>query len=186
LKILTKRFILRDFLPKDEPSFLAYHTDPLYAEFCAPEELTPSYTRELLILFYQWAIECPRHNYQLAIASLQTSELIGCCGLRLDNHNSTIAEFGIELAPQFWSRYAYAIEIGQALIEFGFKELNLQEIRGVTVSANMRVARLAHRYGFIPIGKLTSPDWMVARGWSKIEWQLTKKSWETIATKNQQ
>jgi [ribosomal protein S5]-alanine N-acetyltransferase len=62
----------------------------------------------------------------------------------------------------------------------------LQEIRGITVSANMRVVRLAHRYGFIPIGKYSSPDWMVARGWNKTEWQLTKKSWETTATKNQQ
>jgi [ribosomal protein S5]-alanine N-acetyltransferase len=178
LEIVTKRFLLRDFLPEDEPSFLAYHADPQYAEFCAPEELTPSYTKELLILFHQWTIERPRRNYQLAIANRQTSELVGCCGLRLDNHNSTVAEFGIELAPQFWSRYAYAIEIGQALIEFGFKELNLQEIRGITVSANMRVIRLVHRYGFIPIGKRTSPDSMVARGWSQTEWQLTKELWE--------
>jgi [ribosomal protein S5]-alanine N-acetyltransferase len=131
LEIVTKRFFLRDFILEDEPSFLAYHSNPLYSEFCTPEELTPSHTRELLILFHQWAIERPRRNYQLAIANRKTSELIGCCGLRLDNHNSTVAEFGIESAPQFWSRYAYAIEIGQALIEFGFRELDLQEIRGV-------------------------------------------------------
>jgi [ribosomal protein S5]-alanine N-acetyltransferase len=47
-----------------------------------------------------------------------------------------VAELGIELAPQFWSRYAYAIEVGQALIDFGFRDLGLQEIRGVSVSAN--------------------------------------------------
>jgi [ribosomal protein S5]-alanine N-acetyltransferase len=183
LEIVTKRFLLRDFIQKDEPSFFAYHADPRYAEFCAPEELTPSYTSELLILFHQWAIEHPRRNYQLAIASRQTSKLIGCCGLRLENYNSEVAELGIELAPQFWSRYAYAIEVGQALIDFGFRELDLQEIRGITITANMRVARLAHRYGFIPIEKRISPDWMAVRGWSQTEWQLTKKSWETIATK---
>ncbi|PSB12732.1 N-acetyltransferase [Pleurocapsa sp. CCALA 161] len=174
MEIVTKRFLLRDFIQEDEPSFFAYRADPRYAEFCAPEELTTSYTRELLILFHQWSLERPRHNYQLAIASHRTSELIGCCGLRLENYNSTVAEMGIELAPQFWSRYAYAIEVGQALIEFGFRELNLQEIRGVTVSANIRVARLAQRYGFIPIGKHSSSDWMLARGWSQTEWQLRK------------
>lgn len=128
MEIVTKRFLLRDFIAEDEPAFFAYRADPRYGEFCAPEELTPSYTRELLTLFHEWALECPRHNYQLAIASRQTLELIGCCGLRLENHHSTVAELGIELAPQFWSRYAYAIEIGQALIEFGFRELGLQKI----------------------------------------------------------
>ncbi|AFZ36149.1 GCN5-related N-acetyltransferase [Stanieria cyanosphaera PCC 7437] len=204
MEIVTKRFLLRDFIEEDESAFFAYHADPRYAQFCAPEELTFSYTHQLLSLFYQWAIEHPRRNYQLAVASRRTSELIGCCGLRCENHNSTMAEIGIELAPQFWSHYAYAIEIGHALIEFGFKELGLQEIRGVTVSANMRVARLAHRYGFIPIGKRSSPEWMVARGWSRrysaverqsllrlafpsqTEWQLTKESWEKIASKDNQ
>jgi [ribosomal protein S5]-alanine N-acetyltransferase len=186
LEIVTKRFLLRDFIQEDEPLFFTYHADPRYAEFCAPEELTPNYTRKLLSLFHQWAIECPRRNYQLAIASRQSSELIGCCGLRFENYNSEVAELGIELAPQFWSRYAYAIEVGQALIEFGFRDLGLQEIRGVSVSTNMLVARLAHRYGFISIGKHSSPDWMLERGWSQTEWQLTKESWGKIATKNQQ
>lgn len=186
MKIVTKRFFLREFIREDEPSFFSYRADPRYAEFCAPEELTSSYTRKLLTLFHQWALEYPRRNYQLAVASRQTLELIGCCGLRLENHNSTVGELGIELAPQFWSRYAYAIEIGQALINFGFRELGLQEIRGVTVSANMRVTRLAHRYGFIPFGERISPDWMILRGWNQIEWQLTKESWKKIATKNQQ
>lgn len=184
MEIVTKRFLLRDFIEEDEPAFFAYHADPRYAQFCAPEELTPSYTHQLLNLFHQWAIEHPRRNYQLAVASRRTWELIGCCGLRRENHNSTMAEIGIELAPQFWSRYAYAIEIGHALIEFGFKELGLQEIRGVTVSANMRVARLAHRYRFMPIGERSSPAWMVARGWSQTEWQLTKESWEKIASQD--
>ena len=182
MEIATKRFFLRDFVKADEASFVAYHADPRYAEFCTPEELTPSYTSELLYTFHQWAIEHPRCNYQLAIAKRQSSELIGCCGLRRENHNSNIAELGIELAPQFWGRYAYAIEVGKALIEFGFKDLSLKEIRGITVSANTRIARLASRYGFMPIGKYPSPDWMHERGWNQIEWKLTKESWKILST----
>ena len=41
------------------------------------------------------------------------------------------AELGIELAPQFLGRYAYGIEVGKALIEFGLHELGLKEIRGI-------------------------------------------------------
>jgi RimJ/RimL family protein N-acetyltransferase len=183
MEIVTKRFLLRDFTKEDEPSFLAYHADPRYAEFCAPEEVAPSHTRELLRLFSQWAAERPRRNYQLAIVDRRNSqELIGCCGLRRKGHDSDQAELGIELAPRCWGRYAYAIEVASALIEFGFCDLGLKEIRGVSVSANLRVARLAHRYGFVAVGTRPSPDWMYARGWSQTEWQLTRESWKSLST----
>lgn len=182
MEIVTKRFLLRDFIKKDEPSFLAYHANPRYAEFCAPEEVTPSYTHELLRLFEQWAVERPRLNYQLAIVDRRNSqELIGCGGLRREGYDSHTGELGIELAPQFWGRYAYAIEVANALIEFGFRELGLKEIRGVSVSANLRIARLAHRYGFVAVGTRPTPDWMCERGWSQTEWQLTRESWESLS-----
>jgi RimJ/RimL family protein N-acetyltransferase len=51
-------------------------------------------------------------------------------------------EFGLELAPAYWGRYAYAIEVGRALLDFGFTELDQKAISGSTVSANTRIARL--------------------------------------------
>jgi RimJ/RimL family protein N-acetyltransferase len=182
MEIVTKRFILRDFTKEDEPAFFAYHADPRYAAFCAPEEVAPSHTRELLNLFRQWAAQRPRLNYQLAIVDRRNSqELIGCGGLRREDYGADRAELGIELAPQFWGRYAYAIEVGKALIEFGFQELRLKEIRGVSVSANVRVARLAQRYGFVAVGTHPGSNWIDERGWSQIEWQLTRKSWESLS-----
>ncbi|MGL4881287.1 MAG: GNAT family N-acetyltransferase [Waterburya sp.] len=176
MKIFTKRFILRDFIKEDEPAFFAYRADPRYAEFCTPEELTPNHTRQLLNLFNHWASEHPRRNYQFAIIDRRKAqELIGCCGLRQEGYDcDNRAEIGIELAPQFWGRYAYAIEIAKALIDFGFHDLGLQEIRGISVSANLRVARLAERYGFVAIATSSSE-----RRWNQTEWQLTRQSWET-------
>ncbi len=149
----------------------------------APEEVTLSHTREILNLFSQWATEYPRRNYQLAIVDHRNSqELIGCGGLRCQSYGADQAELGIELAPQCWGRYAYAIEVANALIEFGFRDLGLNEIRGISVSANSRVARLAQRYGFVEIGTRPSPDWMRARGWSQTEWQLTRELWKSLST----
>lgn len=180
MEIITKRFLLRDFAQEDEPAFLAYHADPRYAEFCSPEEATPGFTHELFHRFRQWAIESPRRNYQFAIIDRRNLELIGCGGLRQEGCDSEQAELGIELAPQFWGRYAYAIEVGKALIDFGFRDLELKQIVGISVSANLRVSRLAKRYGFLAVGKRSSPDWMRGRGWSQIEWQLTRESWERL------
>jgi len=182
MEIITKRFLLRDFTAEDEPEFFAYHSDPRYAEFCSPEEVTPEHTRKLLNLFMQWATEQPRRNYQLAIIDLRNScELLGCCGLRCESYGTRQAELGIELAPKYWGRYRYAIEVAGAVLEFGFRNLALQEVRGISINANVRVARLAKRYGFTVVGTGSASDWMRARGWSQTEWQLTREKWESIS-----
>lgn len=152
MEIITKRFLLRDFVQEDEPAFLAYHADPRYAEFCSPEEMTPDFTHQLFQRFMQWVTEVPQCNYQLAIVGRRNLELIGCGGLRQDSDADGQAELGIELAPQYWGRYAYAVEVGKALIDFGFHDLGLEEIISISVNANLRVSRLAERYGFQAIG----------------------------------
>mgnify|MGYP004490982259 CR=1 FL=1 len=177
MEIITKRFLLRDFVQEDEPAFLAYHADPRYAEFCPPEEVTPDFTHELFQRFIQWSTEVPRCNYQLAIVDRRNLELIGCGGLRQDGDTVGEAELGIELAPQYWGHYAYAIEVGKALIDFGFRDLGLKEILGISVSANLRVSRLAERYGFQAIATQPGSDWMRVRDWSQVVWRLTRESW---------
>ena len=52
-------------------------------------------------------------------------------------------ELGLELAPAYWGHYAYAIEVGRTLLDFGFRDLQLDTISGSTVSANTRVTKLA-------------------------------------------
>lgn len=180
MEIITKRFLLRDFVQEDEPAFLAYHADPRYAQFCSPEEVTPDFTHQLFQRFMQWATDVPRCNYQLAIIDRRNLELIGCGGLRRNSDADGQAELGIELSPQYWGRYAYAIEIGKALIDFGFRNLGLEEIIGISVSANLRVSRLAERYGFRAIDAQPGSDWMQMQGWSQIKWQLTRESWEHL------
>ncbi len=95
--------------------------------------------------------------------------MLGCCGLRGERYGADKAELGIELAPQYWGCYRYAIEVASDLLEFGFGELGLQEVRGFSISANARVTRLAHRYGFVAISSRPGSDWMQARGWSQTE-----------------
>jgi RimJ/RimL family protein N-acetyltransferase len=81
------------------------------------------------------------------------------------------AELGIELAPEYWGRYAYATEVMRALVEFGFGALELHTIYGSTVSANSRIARLARAFGATAV-TLPTPDWMLDKGWSQVEWRI--------------
>lgn len=87
------------------------------------------------------------------------------------------AEFGIELAPRWWG-HGYATESARAILGFGFRELGLQEVRGVSVTENARVTSLAQRLGFTVLGRRPGPAWMNARGWSQTEWKLTGELWQ--------
>lgn len=178
MEILTKRFLLRDFVAEDAPVFEAYHTDPRVLEYYGAEQAKPGHAKELLTLFKAWAAERPRLNYQLAIVRRGEAQiLIGCCGLRTAGSEPGRAELGIELVPECWGRYRYAIEVMQALVEFGFGKLGLQEIYGSTASANSRIARLVESFGATAIARPASA-WMAANGWSQIEWRVTRLQWK--------
>jgi ribosomal-protein-alanine N-acetyltransferase len=181
MEIITGRFLLRDFDEGDRSAFLAYHSDPRFLAFYGPQEADPSHAQSLLETFRLWAEERPRSNYQLAIApSREPQAMVGCCGLRATGCEGR-AELGIELAPEYWGRYGYAIEVTDALLEFGFCDLGLREIRGRTVSANARVARLARWFGAVALATRPVPARMLARGWRETEWRITRASWERAA-----
>jgi RimJ/RimL family protein N-acetyltransferase len=177
--LVTRRLLLRDFAETDLPALEAYQADPRYTEFW-PDSASAGRARELLTVFQQWAVECPRLNYQFAIVLLNGSrELIGSCGLRRQGMGDGTAEFGIEIAPLSWGR-GYAKEAANAMLRFGFGELGLHEVRGISVTENIRVASLVSRLGFTAVGNRAGPSWMAARGWSQTEWQLTRARWEAM------
>jgi [ribosomal protein S5]-alanine N-acetyltransferase len=182
MEIVTRRFLLRDFIDSDRAPFLEYQADPRNLTFYNPEESSPDRAVHLFELFQAWAGEIPRRNYQLAIVPQQAPQtLLGCCGLRELAGKPGEMELGIELAPNYWGRYGYAIEVGRSLLDYGFKELNLVAISGSTISANARVERLAAWFGAEVVATLPGAAWMSARGWSEVTWRISRARWESRA-----
>jgi RimJ/RimL family protein N-acetyltransferase len=184
MEIVTKRFLLRDFVESDRSPFLAYQADPRSQIFYEPGAANCENLTRLFETFCTWASEQPRLNYQLAIAQRHEPDvLVGCCGLRGKGCDAGEMELGIELAPSYWGRYAYAIEVGHALLEFGFGKLNLEVICGSTVSANARIARLAQWIGAEVVAIRPGSTWMSEQGWSEVDWRITREQWDQRANK---
>jgi [ribosomal protein S5]-alanine N-acetyltransferase len=184
MEIVTKRFLLRDFVESDRSPFLDYQADPRSQTFYEPTEASPENSIRLFETFCTWASEHPRLNYQLAIVKQrEPCKLVGCCGLRGKGYDAGAMELGIELAPDYWGRYAYAIEVGRALLDFGFEKLKLDVISGSTVSANVRIARLAEWIGAEVVAAIhPGSAWMSERGWSEVDWRITKEQWDRRTT----
>lgn len=160
MQLSTKRFILKDFEDDDLPAFVEYHNDPRSRELYGPGENTPEHAAELVQLFKAWAAEEPRQNYQFAVVRLD-GQLVGCAGLRMKDAGPGRAELGVELAPAYWGKFGYAVEIIKCLVDYGFSSPDLVEIFGSTVSENIRIARLANAFGAVSLERNT-PAWMAA------------------------
>ncbi len=180
MELIGERITLRDFRPDDGPAFAAVLGDPRHQEFSGPDEGGPDHARRLVESFLDWAAERPRRNYQLAVAPRQGGELLGSCGLRGHGREEGEAEFGLGLAAGSWGR-GIGREAACLILDFGFRELRLRKVVGISVTENSRVSRLVASLGFELASSPPGTPWMQERGWTYTEWRLTAERWESRA-----
>jgi [ribosomal protein S5]-alanine N-acetyltransferase len=166
--IHTARFILRDFLKSDRAGFISYQTDPRYQRLYSFKSSDTQRATELFDLFIAWQNDDPRRNFQVGIFEQDNQRLCGCAGLRKAGRDEGEAVLGVELAPDYWGRYRMAIEIVNALLEYGFFNLDLHIIVGNTASGNTRVERLAFWFGANIVARRAGSDWMTARARNRV------------------
>ncbi len=183
-RLESKRFILRDFTPSDRAAFVAYQMDDRYrALYGTPDnDRTRASSNALFDRFLAWQEEQPRRNFQVGIFDKSSGDLLGCVGLRGKDLPVDTAIFGIELSPSHWGRYRAAIEASTMMIAFGFRELDLASIMGVTASDNKRIARLADWFGAEVVAERhaseNSPEWTTECGTAKVDWSLKRTIWD--------
>jgi [ribosomal protein S5]-alanine N-acetyltransferase len=180
MELTGERIVLRDFREEDAAAFAAVLGDPRHQEFYGPGEGGPDHALKLVETFVTWAAERPRRNYQLAVVLRQSGELLGSCGLRGHGRKEGEAEFGLGLAADSWGR-GYGREAACLLLGFGFRELGLQQVVGISVTENSRVSRLVQGLGFERASSPPGTPWMTERGWTYTEWRLTAERWENRA-----
>ena len=179
MKLSTNRFILRDFMTADAAAFVAYHADPRSFKFDRAREFKRDHADRLLTKFRLWADEQPRRNYQLAVVQRnEPHELIGCVGLRTEGLPMNVAEFGIEIAPTYWGRVGYALEIADAMLQYGFYELSLDAVSGTTIPENTRITKLALWYGADITSAPREANSSNHCDANEIRWRLTFDQWE--------
>jgi len=177
MELTGERILLREFGEGDVAGLLAIHSDPRVLRYYDPEVGSPEHARMLVEMFMQWAGENPRENFQLAIVDRETNTLLGSCGVRKKSCPPDHAEFGIGIGADWWGR-GIAQEAARTILRFGFSELGLREVRGVAVSENEAVTRLVRRLGFSQGTVRQGDAWMTRRGWSAVDWVITRETWE--------
>jgi ribosomal-protein-alanine N-acetyltransferase len=98
-----------------------------------------------------WAVEIP--------GAASFAGFIGLARPRFEAHFTPCVEVGWRLGPEWWG-HGYATEGAQAALEFGFRELNFDEVVSFAVETNVPSRRVMERIGMIrnPIDDFDHPD----------------------------
>ena len=172
--ITTARLVLREFLIDDWPDVLGYQRDPRYLRFYPWTDRTEADVRDLVKMFLDQQGDQPRRKFQLAITLPGSGRLIGTCGIRRKQENDLEADIGYELAPDYWGK-GYATEAALAIVEFGFRELELHRVSSWCIAENAASSRVLERVGLRLEGRLRENEYFKGRWWDTLLYGLLER-----------
>ena len=117
-----------------------------------------------------------RTKYQLAVC-LQTGELIGTCGVRIEDEDHQQASYGCAIARAYWGG-GYAYEASQRILDFGFSSLPIHRVYAETIRENRRARALAERLRMRLEGELKHHRFLKGRWWDTVIYAVLQDEWK--------
>jgi [ribosomal protein S5]-alanine N-acetyltransferase len=176
LPLETGRLVLRDFNPDDYEAFFATANDPEYQKYYSEQETTREFWQDLFARILSGAKPTARTKYQLAIC-LPEGELIGTCGVRLEDIDNQQASFGCAISRKYWGK-GYAYEAACSILSFGFSSLPVHRIYAETISENSTARALAERLGMRLEAVLKDTKYFRGRWWDSVIYAVLNEEWD--------
>ena len=183
-KLATERLTLDQAKPTDIPAIVAYAGNSNVTD--NTRTMPHPYFEEDAIAWIGKSNQGfkEKNLNMFAIRIKESNAFIGGIGLTLQVEDNR-AELGYWLAEQFWGK-GYTTEATQAILKFGFEELNLNKIIAQYLSTNEASGKVMIKNGMIKEGELKDQD--VKRGHSiedniyvsLMQYRLIKSEYESL------
>jgi ribosomal-protein-alanine N-acetyltransferase len=154
----TDRLLLRPLREADAPAIFAIRSDPKIMRYTSSPPMTSQDQAEAFIA-RETAGMTAGESLRLGLQRLDDETLIGSCLLFHLNAQCRRAEVGYELRHDAWGR-GYMHEALNALLQFGFTDLQLNRVEADIDPRNIPSARSLERQGFAKEGLLRQ-RWIV-------------------------
>lgn len=153
--ITTERLLLRELRIEDAEDVLLFRGDPYVQRFNSEPLQTVAEAEQ----FIEEMHAAHPHDYLIWGLTLHDSDVVmGAVGLGSWNKYHRRAEIGYDLAQRYWGN-GFATEAAQAVLGFGFEQLNLNRIYARTIADNHESTRLLERVGFTLEGVQRGYSW---------------------------
>jgi [ribosomal protein S5]-alanine N-acetyltransferase len=173
----THRLLMRDFVEADWQAVFAYQSAPLYLRYNSWTHRTESDICKFIQMFIGEQKEQPRTKFQLAIILKEENQLIGNCGIRINDLEMREANIGYELNTQYWGQ-GYATEAAQAVVKLGFEELGMHRIWSWCVAQNLASVRVLEKIGMRREGHLREKELIKGRWYDNFLYAILDHEWK--------
>lgn len=171
----TPRLILREVIPIDEDGFFELDSDPEVHKYLGGKPIqTIDEARAVITLI--------RRQYEQngigrwAVVEKKSNSFIGWCGLKLErkelNELINFYDLGYRFIKKYWGM-GYATEAAVATLQYGFEQMDLEEIYGRADCDNAASNHILQKLGlkYIKSGVIEE----INHHWYKI----TKEEWQS-------
>jgi RimJ/RimL family protein N-acetyltransferase len=176
MQLETDRLILREFVEEDWEAVLAYQSDPLYLRYYHWSDRTPGHVRAFVRMFLDFQKERPRTKFQLAMVLKDNGQLIGNCGIRINNQKLREAHIGYELSSHYWGK-GLATEAAQAILRFGFEELGMHRIFATTLADNIGSTKVLAKIGMRLEAREVEKEFIKDRWYDSLTFAMLDREW---------
>lgn len=185
-KLETERLLLNQIKPADVPDIAVYAGNKNITD--NTRSMPYPYFEEDAVRWINIVNQGFKNKDQYAFAIRQKTDgrFIGGIGLTIELANNR-AELGYWLAEPFWNK-GFTTESVQAILKYGFEEINLNKIVAVYLTQNEASGKVMVKNGMIKEGEFkdhdVKKDHTVADGEyiSLIQYRMLKSEYELLKT----
>ena len=152
-ELRSQRLVLRHWRPEDKKIFAAMSADPQVMQYERPT--LSSEQSDLLVEAIQLGLETRDFGFWAVQifddAGLDENSLVGFVGLSVLKWEASFTpcvQIGWRLSRQHWG-FGYATEAAAKVLEYGLKDMGLNEIVSTTSLLNMRSIAVMERLGMV-------------------------------------
>jgi RimJ/RimL family protein N-acetyltransferase len=168
LLIETPRLLLRKMRLEDAEALFEMDKNPEVHKYLWQQPFTE-------ILEIEAYIEMVNNQYltnkigRFSTILKETNALIGWTGIKyvndhVENGNTNFYDYGYRLNQKFWNK-GYATEASKAWLEYGFNQMNIEEMNAYTHAENGASNRVLEKVGFTFIENYPDKDGVIWKWW---------------------
>ena len=172
----TEHLLLRELTDADAPTLFTYFSDPAYVRYLS-FGLHTSIEQTRGFIDWTRAGYAQKDGIRWGIWLKSNDLLIGTCGLHFWKREIRCAEAGYHVAPAYWGQ-GIASELLPALLEFGFRRMNLNRIEGKHVAGNEASGRVMLKCGFRQEGILRQRENLSGTLVDVVQYSLLRSEYE--------
>ncbi|WP_425445473.1 GNAT family N-acetyltransferase [Virgibacillus ndiopensis] len=173
----TDRLVLRQVTKEDASSLLKYLSDQDVMRYVGLEPFKSINDAMDEISWYHSILK-KRTGIRWGITLKDQGEVIGSCGFLNLVSQHYRSEIGFELSREHWGK-GIASEAIEAVIRYGFEQIDLQRIEALIEPPNIPSQKLVEKQGFIREGLLRSYEFTCGKFDDLYMYSLLKQDFNT-------